>query len=176
MEPTRPNTAGPARLPSRRRRTIWLAAALLVLASCGDDDAGDAATTAAPTPETVAAGSSEPAGEPAGAGAGDAPSVSDVASCLAAAGWQTTGNDELLTAQQQADLETLFGQTGGLTFTEVAFAGSISFFDSSDRAAERADQLSETAVALVPVGSALISVEAGSGYEDAVSAAESCLT
>ncbi len=127
-------------------------------------------TTAAPA--TVAA---ERADESADAGAVSVPPVDDVASCLADAGWETTRNDELLTPQQQTDLETLFGQVDGLTFAGVAFAGAISFFQTPEQATERADQLGETAVVLVPVGPVLISVAAGSDYEDAVAAAESCL-
>ena len=162
-----------ARTPGLRRRGIRLGTALLVVlaASCGgDDDADESVTTdATAAPATVA---TEPADE---SDAVSAPSVDDVASCLADAGWETTRNDELLTPQQQTDLETVFGQVDGLTFTGVAFAGAISFFQTPDQATERAKQLSETAVVLVPVGPVLISVGAGSEYEDAIAVAESCL-
>lgn len=162
---------GPRHTSSLRRRCTQLGTALLVVlaASCGGDDDESVTTDATAAPAT------EPADESTDAGAASVPSVADVASCLADAGWDTTRNDELLTEQQQADLETVFGQVDGLTFSNVAFAGSISFFQTSDQATERAGQLSETAVVLVPVGPALISVGAGSEYEDAVAAAESCL-
>lgn len=165
-----------SRRSGRRRSFVALGAALLVVfaASCGSDDDGDGdepvVTDTGPTPVADADDESAPAA------AVSAPSVDDVASCLADAGWETTRNDELLSSQQQDDLVTLFGQIDGLTFTGAAFAGGISFFETPDRATERAGQLSETALVLVPIGPALISIEAGSGYDDAVAAAESCLT
>lgn len=160
--------------PWHRSLTAVGSALLVVLAaSCGgDDDGADdepvaAETSATPTPDSTDVATDDPA---------ETPPVEDVASCLADAGWETTTNDELLSEQQRADLETLFGQVDGLTFTGAAFAGGISFFRTPDQATERAGQLNETAVVLVPVGPALISIEAGSDYEDAVAAAESCLT
>lgn len=167
---------GSVRTPGLRRRGIRLGTVLLVVlaASCGGDDDADESVTNDATAASVTV-ATEPADESADADAVSTPSVDDVANCLADAGWETTGNDELLTPQQQTDLETVFGQVDGLTFTGVAFAGSISFFQTPDQATERAKQLSETAVVLVPVGPVLISVGAGSEYEDAIAAAESCL-
>lgn len=174
MTPREHRLALTVRASALRAAASCALALLVVLATaCGSDD-GSADSTSADSVAAPVSGDAESSEEPAGGGA-EAPSASDVAACLADAGYETTSNEEVLNEQQRADLEALFGQVDGLTFTGVAFAGGIMFFATPEQATTRADRLSEAAVELVPVGPTLISIEAGAGYEDAVAAAEACL-
>lgn len=178
--------------PRRARRQAALATVLTlsifaVLTACGSSDAdgGDStedADTSVARDDTIAGEASEdeaPDEETTDDAAPSAtPSAEDVAACLDDAGYATVSNTEQLSEQQIADLETAFGQVDGLTFDAATteFAGGIQFFTTADEAEDRADALADAAVELRPIGPVLISVGAGTNYEDAVAAAESCIT
>lgn len=146
----------------RRLLPALLATCMLVLGACGsgDDDGAD--------------GDGSEASESGGGAAADPEAVG---TCLDDAGFPTVAQDELLSAQQIEDAATAFDQTDGLTFdaSQHSFAGGVRFFESEDAAAEAAAPFEDVAVSVDQLGSALILVEAGSGYEDAVAAAETCL-
>jgi hypothetical protein len=171
---TRNGAGGDAGRPSRGARIA--AAALLtvtVAASCGSDDgsssSGEAGVVTEPNPEQATRDTL--ADQVVGA---DPDAVAD---CLADAGFVTVDDDDLLSEQQRADMLTLSGQTDSLTFdaATTSFAGGVTFFDTPAQAQERSKKLSDVAEELVVVGNALISIEAGAGYESAVAAAEGCL-
>ena len=101
-----------------------------------------------------------------------------VRTCLADAGYETVSRSEMLSEQQVQDLRTAFGETEGLTFdaSTVGFAGGVTFFETPELAAARAQDFADVAKAQRVIGSAMILVEAGSDFDDAVAAAEACLT
>ena len=161
---------------SKRRRfaaRFGITAAILLFAACGSD--ADSGPTAEPTEVGIAA--DEQGNTPPVSDAPGNASATEVADCLADAGYPTTLNSELLTEQQRMDLESVFGQVDGLTFADVStFAGGVSFFTTPEQAAERADQLRDASAETRLSGSVLIHVQAGTGYEAHVDAAEECLT
>lgn len=191
---TNPVPCSPSRTVSddvRRHgsRLVGAVAALTIglLGACGgsDDEATADSATESETesaPESAAdnaateAGAASESGDD--GGGTDVPPVDDVAACLDDAGYTMVANEDMLSEQQRADLETAFGQVDGLTFdaSTTGFAGGIQFFADEDQVAQRADRLADVALELRPVGTALISVEAGSNYDDAVAAAETCLS
>jgi len=162
--------------PRRCSVAPWLAILLVILvAACGSNgETSESRTTnSAAAPASVDA---EPQNDTAGVGDTSMVSATEIAHCLADAGYETTSNDELLTNQQRDDLESIFGQVDGLTFSGIStFSGEIAIFATTDQAAQRADQLRDTALVLLPVGPALISIAAGTGYEAHIGAAEACL-
>lgn len=161
---------------------IMLAVASLLLASCGGDDGGDEASDDDSGSEQADAETTD--GETTDEGGDDAAPAGDevfdpatVKACLSDAGFETVTSSEVLSEQQVADQLTAFGQTEALTFEaeQNAFAGGVSFYETPEQASDRAESLSQVAKSQTQVGNALVSIEAGSDYEDAVAAAESCL-
>ena len=155
------------------RRPRWLVAvvgvaSLAMLGGCGGDDA-----EADATPSDAGGSTEEQPVEAASTADPDA-----VATCLEAAGYATSPSSEVLSDAQLADQLELFGQTEALTFdaASVAFAGGVSFYESPEQAEERAEALAGPAKAQRVVGNALINIEAGSDFEEAVDEAEACLT
>ncbi len=176
----------PASTPERSRNTApgravllaaLLAVAALVLASCGGDDGSDETSSDDSGTEQTDEGTTDEGGDDAAPAGDEVFDPATVQACLSDAGFETTTSSELLSEQQVADQLTAFGQTESLTFDaeQNAFAGGVSFYETPEKASDRAESLSQVAKAQTQVGNALVSIEAGSDYEEAVAAAESCL-
>lgn len=163
---------------------VLVAGSLVLVGGCGGgDDADDQPDTAAASGDDPADASGESedvadASDPETEGGDDTTfDPSTVASCLADAGFETSASSDLLSEQQRADQLSMFGQIDSLTFDAASsgFAGGVSFFETAAQASERAEQLADVAEVERVIGTALISIEAGTGYEEAVAAAEVCL-
>ncbi len=149
-----------------------------LLAACGGgDDANDTSSSEDASGNEQTAEETEADDSSANPGGDEVFDPATVKSCLEDAGFQTVTSSEVLSDQQVADQLTAFGQTESLTFEaeQNSFAGGVSFYESPEQANDRAESLANVAKAQTVVGNALVSIEAGSDYDEAVEAAESCL-
>ena len=181
LPPSHPDAgiAGPARtsrLPALLAVVVF--GSLGFLSACGGDDTASDASSSGDASAEEQSGSDQDGGSDISKGSGDEVfDPAEVQSCLSDAGFETVASSDLLSEQQVADQLTAFGQTESLTFdaAQHSFAGGVSFYETPEQASDRAESLSDVAKAQTLVGTALVSVEAGSDYEAAVEAAESCL-
>lgn len=151
----------------RMLTAVVAVAAVGLLGACGGGDSTDESGAADDATETA---SSEDSGAA-------VPEPTEVAACLADAGYETELSSEMLSEAQMADQLELFGETEALTFdaATTSFAGGVSFYETEEQANERAEKLGDVAKAQRVVGAALINVAAGSDFDDAVAQAETCL-